>query len=341
MRRAICFLLMTFLFCKLIAATPVETNPEFHVVSLDGNEISSKSLIGKPYIVNFFASWNPVSQKEIPYMVTLQNKFSLKGFTFIGVAINNTEPAIRDFIKNNKITYPVVLSDQKIFNTFSSYVNGGMTALPTSFVVNSSGQITQVIVGGRFPVETGSAHLFWIPQPGVKSPNRSTVKNWEEIILESLREWLELSDNNPELAILKGKITFRDNVEQEFSALANDEKPTQNEKIAILKWEEIREKCINSAKAARSGQSLAMLDQFANNVRLLVVDLYAGRISYGSFARQRAEYTSRFMSDEQRFMAQQQAQQAAQQRDDDAQQRATDAAAMQQIQSAVNQFFKK
>lgn len=123
--------------------------PSFASRSLDGQVVASTQFAGKVYIVNFFASWCPPCRAEIPDMVALQERYGRKGFTFIGVAVNETEPAIRDFIAKNRMDYPVVMADDKIVSAFSRYVAGGLSAIPTSFVVNSSGHMTQVITGGR------------------------------------------------------------------------------------------------------------------------------------------------------------------------------------------------
>ncbi len=123
--------------------------PAFAAVSLSGKAVGSAQLSGKVYIVNFFASWCPPCRAEIPDMVALQNQYGRKGFTFIGVAVNETEPKIRDFISKNKISYPVVMADAQLVSAFSRYVEGGIHAIPTSFVVNSSGRITRVITGSR------------------------------------------------------------------------------------------------------------------------------------------------------------------------------------------------
>jgi len=123
--------------------------PGFASRSLDGQAVASDQFAGKVYIVNFFASWCPPCRAEIPDMVALQERYGRKGFTFIGVAVNETEPAIRDFIAKNRIGYPVVMADDKIVSAFSRYVEGGLNAIPTSFVVNSSGRMIQVITGGR------------------------------------------------------------------------------------------------------------------------------------------------------------------------------------------------
>ncbi|MFZ4525847.1 MAG: TlpA family protein disulfide reductase [Chlorobium sp.] len=123
--------------------------PGFAAVSLDGKAVGSAQLAGKAYIVNFFASWCPPCRSEIPDMVALQNQYGRKGFTFIGVAINETEPKVRAFISQNQISYPVVMADVQLSSAFNRYVEGGIHAIPTSFVVNSSGRITQVITGTR------------------------------------------------------------------------------------------------------------------------------------------------------------------------------------------------
>ncbi len=128
---------------------PYPLAPGFAAVSLNGKPVGSAQLSGKVYIVNFFASWCPPCRLEIPDMVALQNQYGRKGFTFIGVAVNETEPKIRAFISKNKISYPVVMADEQLVSAFNSYVEGGIHAIPTSFVVNSSGRITQVITGAR------------------------------------------------------------------------------------------------------------------------------------------------------------------------------------------------
>jgi peroxiredoxin len=123
--------------------------PAFTAVTLDGRQISSTSLKGKAYIVNFFASWCPPCRAEIPDMVALQKTYEAKGFTFIGIAVNESEPTIKNFIKSNGIRYPVVMANQSLVNAFGKYVEGGMNSIPTSFVIDSSGRLTGVIIGAR------------------------------------------------------------------------------------------------------------------------------------------------------------------------------------------------
>jgi thiol-disulfide isomerase/thioredoxin len=148
----VCFLSLIGVTGMLFAASPavaLPLAPKFEAVSLDGKSVASSQLVGKVYIVNFFASWCPPCRSEIPDMVSLQTKYGRKGFTFIGVAVNETAPGIRAFITSNKVNYPVVMVDDTLMGAFSRYVAGGISAIPTSFVVNTSGRISMVITGAR------------------------------------------------------------------------------------------------------------------------------------------------------------------------------------------------
>lgn len=133
-----------------VAVTPA---PAFSAVALDGRTVNSSQLAGRAYIVNFFASWCPPCRAELPDMVVLQRKYARKGFTFIGIAVNETDQTMRSFIRRYKINYPVLMVDDKLMATFSDLVDGGINGIPTSFVVNADGQVTEVFTGGKSRAE--------------------------------------------------------------------------------------------------------------------------------------------------------------------------------------------
>lgn len=166
----LCTLLLAGAEAKAFAVAPAAAlntpAPAFSAVTLDGKAIGSAKLIGKAYIVNFFASWCPPCRAEIPDMVALQNQYSRNGFTFVGIAVNETVPTIKLFIADKKINYPVVMSDDKLLGAFGRFVpDGQIKAIPTSFVVNSSGRITQVITGGKSKAEFEQIILSALRKP--------------------------------------------------------------------------------------------------------------------------------------------------------------------------------
>ncbi|MCF8216859.1 MAG: TlpA family protein disulfide reductase [Chlorobium sp.] len=138
------------------AAKPVQNTaikaslaPEFSAKSVQGGSISSRTLAGKGYIVNFFGSWCPYCRKEIPDMVALQQKYEKQGFTFVGMAFQDNEQTMPDFIWQNNINYPIVMADEAIRNSFSRQVSGGVRSVPTLFAINRDGRLIEVITGAR------------------------------------------------------------------------------------------------------------------------------------------------------------------------------------------------
>jgi len=147
------FLALTLLISNLALApnadaAPVKAQP-FSGVTVDGRNFNSSELAGKACIVNFFATWCPPCRSEIPDMVAVQKKWEGKGFTFVGIAVNEQLPSVKKFMKSNGMTYPVLMATPALIQTFNRYIDGGITGIPTSFVIDASGQLTGVIVGPR------------------------------------------------------------------------------------------------------------------------------------------------------------------------------------------------
>lgn len=154
LKRLNSLLLATIVIFSFLAVSPRAVvasvkAPAFSAVTIDGKAVSSADLKGKAYIVNFFATWCPPCRAEIPDMVAVQKAWASRGFTFIGIAVNETEPSVRSFMKSNGITYPVVMATPALVATYNRYVNGGISGIPTSLIVDASGNLTGVIVGPR------------------------------------------------------------------------------------------------------------------------------------------------------------------------------------------------
>jgi thiol-disulfide isomerase/thioredoxin len=138
----------SFTFAGQADAAPVPA-PLFSGVTVDGKPFSSASLKGKAYIVNFFATWCPPCRSEIPDMVQVQKAWESKGFTFVGIAVNEQVPSVKSFMKSNGMTWPVMMATPDLIRAFNGYIDGGITGIPTTFVVDASGKLTGVIVGPR------------------------------------------------------------------------------------------------------------------------------------------------------------------------------------------------
>ncbi len=128
-------------------AEAVVTAPFFSGKSLQGVQLSSDKLMGRGYIVNFFASWCPYCRSEIAEMVALQKKYESKGFTFIGMAYKDNDKSMHDLIWEYDINYPVIMADRNIINAFSRQVSGGVHMVPLLFAVGRDGKLLVAVPG--------------------------------------------------------------------------------------------------------------------------------------------------------------------------------------------------
>lgn len=116
--------------------------PPFLVNDLDGQLVSTAQLHGKVVIVNFWATWCPPCQEEIPEMMELQKEFQGK-LQIVGVSMDDGPPqGVKDFADKIGMNYPIVMGSDALSEEY-----GGIPALPTSFVVDPEGRVVQKHVG--------------------------------------------------------------------------------------------------------------------------------------------------------------------------------------------------
>jgi cytochrome c biogenesis protein CcmG, thiol:disulfide interchange protein DsbE len=108
---------------------------------LSGHRVDLASLRGKPVLVNFWASWCGPCKQEAPELrrfdATIGHRASL-----VGVDWNDRPDNARAFISQSQWRYPVLRDPTgEVGNAY------GLNGLPTTFVLDSSGEIVQMLQG--------------------------------------------------------------------------------------------------------------------------------------------------------------------------------------------------
>ncbi|NIM92079.1 MAG: redoxin domain-containing protein [Candidatus Aminicenantes bacterium] len=141
-------LILIFLSCAESGITEnpgkeYPTAPGFTLQDLYGNEISLSDYEGKVVFLNFWATWCGPCRKEIPGFLEIYDQYKSKGMEIIGVSVDKTGPAsVLNFSRQYKISYPVVMSTQKLER---DYRPGQF--IPTTFIIDKKGQIRHKHVG--------------------------------------------------------------------------------------------------------------------------------------------------------------------------------------------------
>ena len=134
--------------------------PAFQLKDLDGKELKLEAYRGKVVLLNFWATWCGPCREEIPSLIELQKRYKDK-LQVIGLAVDeDDESYVRKFVGTEGITYPIAISTTDVRIAY-----GGVSALPTVFVINTDGRLVQKHVGLFDPVlyETEVRALLDLP----------------------------------------------------------------------------------------------------------------------------------------------------------------------------------
>ena len=122
---------------------------DFTLTDIEGRTISSADLRGKVVLVNFWATWCPPCRAEIPDLIALQQKYR-DHLVVIGISEDESPvETVKAFVAEQKINYPIAMTTPALAKIFR-----GVSALPTTFVIDRDGKLAQRHVGLLNPEET-------------------------------------------------------------------------------------------------------------------------------------------------------------------------------------------
>ena len=116
--------------------------PPFSLIDLNGRKLELADHKGKVVLLDFWATWCGPCQIEIPGFVELQERYRDRGLVVIGVATDNSPEPVREFYREFRMNYPVVMGDERITELY-----GGIVGLPTTFLIGRDGRIYAKHVG--------------------------------------------------------------------------------------------------------------------------------------------------------------------------------------------------
>jgi cytochrome c biogenesis protein CcmG/thiol:disulfide interchange protein DsbE len=124
----------------------------FGIKDISGNMVSLSQFKGQVVLVNFWATWCAPCKIEIPWMIEFQKKYSPRGFTILGVSMDEEgRQAVAPFLDKERfevggqkeaVDYPILLGNDSIAAKF-----GGILGLPTSMLFTRDGQKIKTITG--------------------------------------------------------------------------------------------------------------------------------------------------------------------------------------------------
>lgn len=117
--------------------------PDFTLNDASGRPIKLSQFRGKVVLLNFWATWCAPCKQEIPWFVEFQKSNEQRGFTVLGVSMDEDGwQSVKPYIDEKRVNYPVTIGNDEVASLF-----GGLDSIPLTLIIDRSGRIAAVHAG--------------------------------------------------------------------------------------------------------------------------------------------------------------------------------------------------
>jgi len=114
---------------------------EFSVQDSD-HQVSLNQFRGQIVILNFWATWCPPCDQELPSLMDMQNQMRARGVVVVGVSIDVDGDAYHRYLKQRNVNFVTVRDpEQKVAGMY------GTSGWPESYIIDRQGVLRRKIVG--------------------------------------------------------------------------------------------------------------------------------------------------------------------------------------------------
>lgn len=122
--------------------------PDFTVLDMDGNSVKLSDLLGKPIVLNFWASWCSPCKGEMPEFNEVYEEVG-EDITFMMVDLvdgqRETKETGAQYIKKQGFSFPVYFDTKQ-----DAAYTYGITSIPTTLFIDKDGYI---VTGAQGPID--------------------------------------------------------------------------------------------------------------------------------------------------------------------------------------------
>ena len=133
---------------------PLGNGSTYQLADLHGNPIRLADLRGKAVWINFWTTWCPPCQSEVPILRDVSSRYRDRGLELIAISVQETSPAdVRAYADRYELGYTIGFDGSgAIFHEYKAY------RLPTQVFIDPDGVIRS-IVGAPLDEAGAVAHI--------------------------------------------------------------------------------------------------------------------------------------------------------------------------------------
>jgi cytochrome c biogenesis protein CcmG, thiol:disulfide interchange protein DsbE len=117
---------------------PERVKLDYTLKDMSGKDVRLAEYVGKPIILNFWATWCEPCKEEIPSLIAIADKYKDRGLTILGVSIDDSPADLQKFAAEHGMTYPILVGqghDDMLENFEATF------AVPVSWFIKADGSV--------------------------------------------------------------------------------------------------------------------------------------------------------------------------------------------------------
>lgn len=123
-------------------------NPiDISFTAVDGQKLDLADLRGKVVLLDFWATWCPPCVEEAPALVETHRKFKDRGFTIVGISLDQDKSALEKFTEEHGMDWPQFFDGKGWDNEVAKRFK--IRSVPTMWLLDREGRLADASPRGR------------------------------------------------------------------------------------------------------------------------------------------------------------------------------------------------
>ena len=135
-------LLLGVAACQKKEVPSASAAPDFTLNDVAGARRSLSDFRGKVVLLDFWATWCPPCRVSIPVLQEIHKEYESRGLAVVGVSVDQELAAVAPFVREQGITYPVLLGGESDVSEVYQ-----VRGIPTVYLLDKEGRVVRHWVG--------------------------------------------------------------------------------------------------------------------------------------------------------------------------------------------------
>ncbi len=88
-------------------------NERFSLTDVNGVQRHWSEFVGKPFMINFWATWCPPCRQELPVLKKLYEEYHSRGLEIVAISVDQNTNPVKPFVEQMQIPWVVLYTDEE------------------------------------------------------------------------------------------------------------------------------------------------------------------------------------------------------------------------------------